>query len=291
MSIVRRWLGKTARAVLPARWVRTLSSPALLPSYCRRFAAEVDRVWRSRDCADLQDDEFWAAELRKFAQAFRALPAVDPIPFSGTIDPVMDEVVARWHSNRLAVINDTSTSRTITLHFDAPVPAAEELTDVVTGRKLVSADQTERQHVSLEAQAYSLNVFDYTGPSDMDFDGVADSVDNCPGDSNPDQADEDEDDVGDVCDDCPHTIPGVQVDDVGCPSPRPGDLDRDGDADQADFGHFQACFSGPGNVQNDPDCTGADLDADTDVDQEDFTIFQGCMSGPNVPGDPYCADR
>jgi hypothetical protein len=41
-------------------------------------------------------------------------------------------------------------------------------------------------------------------PGDQDSDGVADAVDNCPGDQNPDQHDEDGDAVGDVCDNCPH---------------------------------------------------------------------------------------
>ncbi len=102
------------------------------------------------------------SELRKFAQAFRALPAVDPVAFDGTVDPAMDEVVARWHDDRLAVINDTDTARTITLHFAEPVPAGDAITDVVTGGKLMSATQLERQHVSLDAEAYSLNTFLYT---------------------------------------------------------------------------------------------------------------------------------
>ena len=103
------------------------------------------------------------AELRRFSQAFRALPAVPAVAFHGTLDPALPEIVARWHGNRLAVINDTGATRTITLHFAEPIPAGEELTDVVTGRTLVSAGQGERQHVSFTAEAYSLNTFTYTG--------------------------------------------------------------------------------------------------------------------------------
>jgi hypothetical protein len=66
------------------------------------------------------------AELRKFAQAFRALPVVDPLPFVRSIGPA--EVVARWHSNRLAVISD-SPARTITLRN--AIPAGGTLVDVV----------------------------------------------------------------------------------------------------------------------------------------------------------------
>lgn len=38
--------------------------------------------------------------------------------------------------------------------------------------------------------------------ADTDADGIADSADNCPTESNPDQADTDQDGVGDACDDC-----------------------------------------------------------------------------------------
>ncbi len=43
------------------------------------------------------------------------------------------------------------------------------------------------------------------GPAtDVDNDGVANAMDNCPGAGNLDQHDEDKDGVGDVCDNCPH---------------------------------------------------------------------------------------
>jgi len=41
---------------------------------------------------------------------------------------------------------------------------------------------------------------------DSDGDGVPDSIDNCPGDPNPDQADRDHDLKGDACDPCPMTF-------------------------------------------------------------------------------------
>ena len=64
-----------------------------------------------------------------------------------------------------------------------------------------------------------------------------------------------------------------------------GDMDRDGDVDQEDFGAFQACISGTG-LQRPPGCEDADANTDGDVDQDDFAAFQSCMSGPNVP--PEC---
>jgi alpha-glucosidase len=70
----------------------------------------------------------------------------------------------------------------------------------------------------------------------------------------------------------------------------PGDFDRDGDVDQEDFGEFQACLSGPGAAQDDPDCGPARMDGDTDVDGEDLARFVTCMSGAGVVGEPDCAD-
>lgn len=90
-------------------------------------------------------------------------------------------------------------------------------------------------------------------PSDLDNDSVPDFLDNCPAVANQSQADGDSDGVGDSCDSCPGTPLGVKVDFVGCPAPVPGDLDRDGDVDQTDFGIFQRCWSGP-NIPANPEC-------------------------------------
>jgi hypothetical protein len=69
-----------------------------------------------------------------------------------------------------------------------------------------------------------------------------------------------------------------------------GDFDRDGDVDQEDFGHFQACLSGPGIPQDAAECQDALLDGDEDVDNDDYEIFKACMSGANIPFDPFCAE-
>lgn len=67
-------------------------------------------------------------------------------------------------------------------------------------------------------------------PNDVDGDGVANSVDNCPQLANADQHDEDQDFVGDPCDNCPH-VPNMtqtnvmdndSVGDVCDPNPTMG---------------------------------------------------------------------
>ncbi len=62
-----------------------------------------------------------------------------------------------------------------------------------------------------------------------------------------------------------------------------GDLDGDGDVDDADFGQAFAKFTGPGQSTLDP----ADLDADGDVDDADFGLAFAAFTGPgssvNVP--------
>ena len=57
----------------------------------------------------------------------------------------------------------------------------------------------------------------------------------------------------------------------------PADFDGDGDVDRDDFGHFQACLSGPAIPQVNPTCPDADLDQDSDVDQADFALLQRCF--------------
>jgi hypothetical protein len=65
---------------------------------------------------------------------------------------------------------------------------------------------------------------------DMDRDGVADSVDNCPTVANPDQFDTDHDGVGDACDNCP-TVANLDqrdTDDDGLGDACDPDIDNDG---------------------------------------------------------------
>jgi hypothetical protein len=123
---------------------------------------------------------------------------------------------------------------------------------------------------------------------DLDGDAVPNTIDNCPRTANPDQNDGDADGKGDGCDLCSNTIPNATVDDSGCPPRARGDLDGDGDVDQSDFGHLQACIATPGVSPADAVCLPGRLDADEDVDSADVQIFMQCMSGANNPADADC---
>jgi Thrombospondin type 3 repeat len=100
---------------------------------------------------------------------------------------------------------------------------------------------------------------DPTNP-DTDADGVMDGPDNCPAQSNPNQADYDGDNVGDTCDPdvdgdgtanaadlCPLTAVGSAADGSGC-SKAQVDADADG-----------VCNQGAPSAGPPPGCTGSDL--------------------------------
>ncbi|GMU23994.1 MAG: hypothetical protein AMXMBFR13_40710 [Phycisphaerae bacterium] len=70
--------------------------------------------------------------------------------------------------------------------------------------------------------------------------------------------------------------------------PSAADLDGDGDVDEEDLARFQACLTGPGVAQQEPDCAKARLDEDTDVDQDDFAILEQCFGGSGKPPGPNC---
>ncbi len=65
-----------------------------------------------------------------------------------------------------------------------------------------------------------------------------------------------------------------------------GDFDTDGDIDQEDFGHLQACFSGLGVPQTDPACADANLDGNAlgDISEADLQIFLSHYTGPMTGG-------
>ena len=71
---------------------------------------------------------------------------------------------------------------------------------------------------------------------------------------------------------------GVEIDGDGCPPVIPGDRDRDGDVDLADWLGLQNCFVGSGGVIGES-CRTYDADHDGDVDLADLVAFQAWFTG------------
>ncbi|HOW71958.1 MAG TPA: FlgD immunoglobulin-like domain containing protein [Phycisphaerae bacterium] len=72
------------------------------------------------------------------------------------------------------------------------------------------------------------------------------------------------------------------------------DADDDGDVDQADFGVWQLCYTGPGDPGqqfNKDLCFCFDRNMDNAVDMNDFNAFEACYSGPSVPASPTCGQQ
>lgn len=78
------------------------------------------------------------------------------------------------------------------------------------------------------------------------------------------------------------------------PCPRPfADADGDNDVDQADFGVWQACYSGDG-IPAAESCLCFDRDyggqGDGDVDALDLIAFARCFGGPTIPARADCEE-
>ena len=103
--------------------------------------------------------------------------------------------------------------------------------------------------------------------SDIDDDGVADGVDNCPSNANPDQVDFDEDSLGNVCD---SDDDNDGVDDNQDAFPRDPSEDTDGDQDGVgDNGDNCPAVANANQTDQDQDGQGNACDSDDDNDGVD----------------------
>lgn len=112
-----------------------------------------------------------------------------------------------------------------------------------------------------------VGVGDFPSNADSDFDGVSDSLDNCPLVSNIAQIDEDDDGVGDECDNCDFTA-------------NPDQANSDGDW------HGDACDNCPdrtnsGQEDRDFDGLGDSCDDDNDGDGTPDFFYDNCPEHPN----------
>ena len=105
---------------------------------------------------------------------------------------------------------------------------------------------------------------------DSDWDGLVDCADNCPLETNPDQADLDGDGVGDVCDNC-----------LGEANPAQTDQDGDGMGDACDGCPLDPYKTEPGV------CGCGALDVDSDGDGV-FDCWDGCPHDPDKLDTGFC---
>ena len=163
-----------------------------------------------------------------------------------------------------------------------------------------TTENTENLHVTLTAgHAYSVQVkrpatqaifsWDYGAawqivPLDTDFDGIPDSLDNCPLTANPNQADADGDGIGDVCDNCtlvPNTNQ-LDADGDGYGNLCDADLNNSGLVTSADAGILSAVIGQLATAS--PTAAAADLNGSGRVTTADYAILRsylGVAPGPS----------
>ncbi len=156
-----------------------------------------------------------------------------------------------------------------------------------TGLELSQCDAFHDPHVFARAELTDTGVC-----HDDDVDLIASNVDNCPDDTNADQADAETDGAGDLCDNCPSSFNPSQEDSdndgIGdacdCISPLE-DPDLDGICTVAD--NCPNAFN-PTQGDDDGDGLGDACDSCTDVDGDGFGLNGG--AGCDNPGSSDCND-
>lgn len=110
--------------------------------------------------------------------------------------------------------------------------------------------------------------------NDDDMDGIPNLLDNCPGDSNADQADGDSDAIGDACDNCPSAY-----------NPDQADTDTDGIGDACDDRDDDGVIDISDNCPDDPNALQEDADTDDVGDVCDNCPNDENTDQSNIDGD------
>ena len=93
------------------------------------------------------------ADLREWARAYRALPAVAPRDFGGKVtpEPQDERLWVKWFGARLAVLNDSAEVRQVTLH-----EGVTEVFEANTCRALAMTEAGGRLRVTVSLRPYDL---------------------------------------------------------------------------------------------------------------------------------------
>ena len=93
--------------------------------------------------------------LRRFAQAFRALP-IDADPRYLETEPDTTEIHAAWYGDRIGVVNQDLLPRSCIVVLDEALVPGIQLRDIVSGAVVLDAKNEERDRFPLHLDGYDL---------------------------------------------------------------------------------------------------------------------------------------
>ncbi len=98
------------------------------------------------------------ADLREWARAYRALPAVAPRDFEGEVtpEPPDERLWVKWFRDRLAVLNDSAEPREVTLEVRPPHEGVTKVFDANTSRAVEMTRARGRLRVTISLRPYDL---------------------------------------------------------------------------------------------------------------------------------------
>lgn len=102
------------------------------------------------------------AEWRRFARAYRALPALPAAAFAGTVTmkspagPLPADLVVRTHGERIAVLNDSGQARQVELRPTRRLRRGERWVDLATGQTLAQGHRDATPTLVIELEAFDL---------------------------------------------------------------------------------------------------------------------------------------
>lgn len=95
-------------------------------------------------------------DLRRFIRNYRALPAIEGVPFEGEVFPHDPRIVVKRFGERLAIINDNPQPKAVRLVFPKQLTFGTRYRDLGTGQELTPSPSKFRTRIDLKLDAYDL---------------------------------------------------------------------------------------------------------------------------------------
>lgn len=156
---IRKSLGAVVRRILSRRWIRILRRPALLPSYYKEIAGDIEPIFDLQEHPEWMDDEYWAAMLRKYAHIMdKGLWACDFQPGRGRVyrdsaaeaydhiqsDAVRNDPSVKWAAQKILQYDQGQQSEA-GYHSSAPpeLPSStfDDLSAIILSRRSIRSFQ------------------------------------------------------------------------------------------------------------------------------------------------------